>query len=104
MDADLPRARVRLQFQGRLLAWAKAHPEHRAAVLEWLARFRADPFDPALHPLARPTRNDQRLFEYDVPGAPLAVLVVIQPYEDLNGILLARVLYPASPDDVVPDH
>lgn len=97
------RPRVRIQLLGRIKKWVDSNPEYRTAVLEWLARFRRDPFDPSLDAFEHPDQHEQRVFDYSVPGAPLVVVMVIARYEDSNGVRWARVLFPRGTDDLVPD-
>lgn len=80
-----------------------AHPEDRVPVLDWLARFRADPDHPDLGGLDWPDIHGQQLRQYTVPGVSLVIIVSLNRYPDVNGVRWARVIFPRSPDDIVPD-
>jgi hypothetical protein len=113
----------RFQHPQRLSLWESAHPEYEGLLLAWTNQFLSNPFDSRLSKRpyigidGQPVPNT---FHYLIPGVPIPLVIAVEnaernrrpydpddpyPVEDDfdDGIRMARILSPMSPDDIAPE-
>lgn len=109
----------------RLAAWEAAHPQYSADLTAFTETFLKDPSDPSLERTPsygsdlKPRAN---VWHYKIPGVPIPLVIEVENAEHVrseidmwdeppdpdsdkpdDGERWAKILWPRSPNDVIPD-
>ena len=109
----------------RLAAWEAAHPEYSADLTTFTETFLRDPADPSLERTPSYGADLQprpNVWHYKVPNVPIPLVIEVEnadrvrsdipgmidepdPGDDEpdDGVRWAKILWPQSPNDVIPD-